>query len=112
VVVPDRHIVANQLAEARQRTQGVEVVVEYGDLHGAGPRKRTRPARSADRAGILGSISNAVRSASGRLEQFRAERRGTRLAIQELDDLLVDHLGVRERAHVVHAGKDLMSGAR
>jgi hypothetical protein len=34
VIVPDRHVVAIELPEARQRSQRIEVVVEYGDLHG------------------------------------------------------------------------------
>jgi hypothetical protein len=34
VIVPDRHVVAIELPEARQRSQRIEVVVEYGDVHG------------------------------------------------------------------------------
>ena len=34
VIVPDRDLVSVQLAKARERTKGVEVVVEDRDLHG------------------------------------------------------------------------------
>ena len=33
VIVPDRDVVAGELGEARQRADGVVVIVEYGDVH-------------------------------------------------------------------------------
>jgi hypothetical protein len=37
VVVPDGDVVRRQLLEARQRAEGVEVVVQDGDLHRLAP---------------------------------------------------------------------------
>jgi hypothetical protein len=34
VVVPDRHLVPGKLRKARQRANGVEIVVQDGDVHG------------------------------------------------------------------------------